>query len=146
MVHWAWRQVAETAADSDVYSVISFPLRLYKDVIGAINLYSRKRDALEPGQREEGVLFAAQAAVAISNTRAYLGKQTQVDQLEDALETRTLIGQATGLLMAQEGLTSDVAFKKLVVVSQNSNIKLREIAQHYVESWAKKARTGKEDA
>ena len=141
-----WRQFAEIAANNDVYSVFSFPLRLDDDVIGAINLYSRERDALKPGHREEGSLFAAQAAVAISNARAYLGKQTQVDQLEDALETRTLIGQATGLLMAQDGLTSDEAFQKLVAVSQNSNIKLREIAQRYVESWAEKARGRKEDA
>jgi AmiR/NasT family two-component response regulator len=46
-----------------------------------------------------------------------------------------MIGQATGLLMAQEGLTSGEAFQRLVRVSQNANIKLREIAQRYVRSW-----------
>ena len=80
-----------------------------------------------PGHREEGSLFAAHAAVAISNARALLEKDAQVSQLEEGLQTRTMIGQATGLLMAQEGLSSDEAFQKLVAVSQNSNMKLREL-------------------
>jgi ANTAR domain/GAF domain len=140
----SWRQFAETAADHNVYSVFSFPMRLDEDVIGAINLYSKERDALRPGHREEGSLFAAQAAVAVGNARAYLGKEVQIGHLEDALETRTMIGQATGLLMAQDGLTSDEAFQKLVSVSQNTNIKLREIAQKYVETWGEKTQTSKE--
>lgn len=130
-----WRQFAETAADHDVYSVLSFPLWLKGEVIGALNFYSHERDAVRPGHREEGSLFAAQAAVAISNARALLAKDEQVGQLEEGLQSRTMIGQATGLLMAQEGLSSDEAFQKLVHVSQNANIKLREIAQRYVEAW-----------
>lgn len=59
----------------------------------------------------------------------------QVQQLEEGLETRTMIGQATGLLMAQEGLTSQEAFQRLVKISQTSNVKLREIAQKYVTDW-----------
>ncbi len=59
-------------------------------------------------------------------------------QLEEALETRTVIGQAIGLLMAQEAFTSDEAFQKLVGVSQNSNIKLRDIAQRLVDAWEEK--------
>ena len=134
-----WRQFAEVAAAHDVYSVFSFPLKLDDVVIGAINLYSTERDALRPGHREEGLLFAAQAAIAVANARAYLDKELQVSQLEEGLETRTMIGQATGLLMAQEGLTSQEAFQKLVAVSQNANIKLRDIAQRYVHAWEQKA-------
>ncbi len=43
--------------------------------------------------------------------------------------------------MGQEGLTSEEAFQKLVKVSQNSNVKLRDIAQRYVEAWEAKAQT-----
>ena len=135
-----WRQFAETAADCDIYSTLSFPLTLDDQVMGALNLYSKERDAIRPGHREEGSLFAAQAAVSIANTQAYLAKEAQVGQLEEGLQTRTMIGQATGLLMAQEGLTSDEAFQKLVHVSQNANIKLRDIAQRYVDAWEDRAR------
>lgn len=138
-----WRQFAEIAADNGVYSVLSFPLRLKGEVIGGLNFYSRERDAIRPGHREEGSMFAAQASVAFGNARALIAKDTQVGQLEDGLQSRTMIGQATGLLMAQEGLSSDEAFQKLVDVSQSSNIKLREIAQRYVEAWEQRMATPK---
>ena len=63
----------------------------------------------------------------------------QVAQLQAGLETRAVIGQATGLLMAQEGLSSEEAFQKLVKVSQTANMKLRDIAQRYVDTWESKA-------
>lgn len=44
-----WRQFAEVAADHDVYSVLSVPMRLDDEVIGAINFYSAQREALRPG-------------------------------------------------------------------------------------------------
>ncbi|MDQ3914999.1 MAG: GAF and ANTAR domain-containing protein [Actinomycetota bacterium] len=134
-----YRTFAEAAAEAGIYSVVSFPLKLDDKVMGALNFYSSERDSLRPGQREEGALFAAQAAVALANARDFQEREIQIDQLEDGLQTRAMIGQATGLLMAQEGLTSDEAFQKLVHVSQTSNLKLREIARRYVEAWEKKA-------
>jgi hypothetical protein len=134
-----WRQFAQSAAAADVYSVASFPMKLDGEVMGALNFYSRERDALRNGQHEEGALFAAQAAATLANAKALIEGGEKVEQLEEALETRTMIGQATGLLMAQEGLTSDEAFQKLVRVSQNANVKLRDIAQKYVAAWETKA-------
>lgn len=134
-----WRQFAEAAADHSVYSVVSFPLKLDSEVLGAINFYSKERDALRTGQREEGWIFATQASVILSNVKEFEARGSQLEQLEEGLKTRTMIGQATGLLMAQEGLTSDEAFQKLVKVSQTSNVKLRDIAQRYVEDWENRA-------
>jgi GAF domain-containing protein len=137
-----WRDFAQAAADAGVYSVVSFPLRLDDEVIGALNFYSSERDALRQGQLEEGWLFAGQAAVAISNAKEFTNLGAQVEQLKEGLQTRAMIGQATGLLMAQEGLTSEEAFQKLVSVSQHANVKLRDIAERYVHSWEEKAKTG----
>lgn len=130
-----WRHFSEAAADAGIYSVLSFPLRLDDEVIGALNFYSNERDAQRPGDREEGLLFSSQAAVTVANARELSTRDVQIDQLNEGLQTRTMIGQATGLLMAQEGLSSDEAFQKLVTVSQASNVKLRDIAQRYVEAW-----------
>jgi len=135
-----WRQFAEVAARAGIHSVVSFPLKLDDQVIGALNFYSTERDALRTGQREEGLLFASQAAVTLSNAREFFAHKQQVEQLRDGLGTRTIIGQATGLLMAHEGLTSEEAFQKLVNASQQANIKLRDIAQRYVAAWEDKAR------
>lgn len=130
-----WRQFAETAGDAGIYSVLSFPLKAGGESLGALNFYSEQRDALRPGQREEGWVFASQAAVTLANAKAFEARSMEIEQLREGLQTRTMIGQATGLLMAQEGLTSDEAFQKLVHVSQNANIKLRDVAQRYVQAW-----------
>jgi GAF domain-containing protein len=133
-----WRQFAEAAADAGIYSVLSFPMKVGDEVVGALNFYSSERDAVRDGDRQEGMLFASHAAVTLANARTLRERAEQVEQLEEGLRTRALIGQATGLLMAQEGLTSEEAFQKLVQVSQNSNIKLRDIAQRFVDAWEKK--------
>lgn len=130
-----WEPFAEVAAARDVCSVLSFPVRVNGKVMGSLNFYSSEQDALRPGQVEEGSFFAAQTAVDLA--QAYLAKEMQLGQLEEALQSRTMIGQATGLLMAQEGLTSDEAFQKLVTISQATNVKLRDIAQRYVETFEK---------
>jgi transcriptional regulator with GAF, ATPase, and Fis domain len=135
-----WSRFAEAAAEAGIHSVVSFPLKLDGDVLGAMNFYSKRPDALSKGQEVEGQLFAAQAAVAVSNAKAYVDMATEADQLAEALETRAMIGQATGLLMAQEGLTSEEAFQRLVKVSQSSNMKLRDIAQRFVETWENRAK------
>ena len=116
-----WRQFAEVAGDAGIYSVLSFPMQVKDEVVGALNFYSTERDALRSGQKEEGSVYAAQAAVTLANAKEFYSRGEQVEQLEDGLVTRTMIGQATGLLMALEGLSSEEAFEKLVQISQASN-------------------------
>lgn len=53
-------------------------------------------------------------------------------QLEEALVTRALIGEAMGILMIQNDCTAKEAFETLKQVSQHSNIKLRDIAARLV--------------
>ncbi|WP_285622186.1 ANTAR domain-containing protein [Actinoallomurus iriomotensis] len=54
--------------------------------------------------------------------------------LRKALWTRTVIGQVTGIIMAQRGLTADGAFEALARASQHRNVKLAELARTLVEN------------
>ncbi|MFN2319359.1 MAG: ANTAR domain-containing protein [Dermatophilaceae bacterium] len=47
---------------------------------------------------------------------------------------RTVIGQATGILMERFGLTSDRAFGLLSKISQDKNLKLRQLAEQFVQT------------
>ena len=55
-----------------------------------------------------------------------------VERLTRATESRTLIGQATGWVMARYGLSADEAFVYLVRRSQDSNTKLRVLCAEVV--------------
>ena len=55
-------------------------------------------------------------------------------QLSDALQTRDVIGQAKGVLMAQGADGDQAAFALLVSASQRSNVKVHEVARQLVAS------------
>jgi hypothetical protein len=59
-----------------------------------------------------------------------------------ALESRTVIGQAEGMLMNEYGIDADQAFALLSEQSQNHNVKLRDLAQSVVDAGAKRAAEG----
>ncbi|WP_244282959.1 ANTAR domain-containing protein [Streptomyces flavidovirens] len=54
--------------------------------------------------------------------------RAEITQLRQALSSRTVIGQAQGMLMALAACSADEAWDVLVEVSQRTNIKLREVA------------------
>jgi hypothetical protein len=58
----------------------------------------------------------------------------EIAQLKEALATRTVIGQALGILMERFDISGDQAFTYLARASQVRNQKLREIAGHLVRS------------
>ncbi len=53
--------------------------------------------------------------------------------MEKAVQGRDLIGQAKGILMAQQGVSADEAFAILRRASQRTNTKLREVAEGVVD-------------
>jgi AmiR/NasT family two-component response regulator len=58
----------------------------------------------------------------------------QVAQLEEALGTRTVIGQATGILMERFGLDADRAFDVLTRIASNTETKVRDVAADVVRT------------
>ena len=59
--------------------------------------------------------------------------RVEITNLNEALSTRTTIGEAIGLLMHEKTLTAEAAFAHLVEVSAHTNIKIREIAARMVQ-------------
>ena len=58
----------------------------------------------------------------------------QIEQLEVAVDHRTTIGQAQGILMERLGVDADTAFEYLKRVSMDSNRKLVEIADQIAQT------------
>ena len=133
-----WPSFAAAATRDGLGAVLSLPLSARGEPIGALNLYSKEPNSFDEASEPIGTLFASQASVAISNAQVYTAAVRLSDQLKEAITTREVIGEAKGLLMAQEGVTEDEAFEMLKNVSQNQNVKLREIAQKLVDEAVKK--------
>jgi AmiR/NasT family two-component response regulator len=58
-----------------------------------------------------------------------LSYSRQVSQLQEALQTRQLIGQAVGVTMERFTLDEARAFSFLMRISQDTNVKLRAVAE-----------------
>ena len=54
--------------------------------------------------------------------------EAEVDGLKAALGSRTVIGKAIGIIIEREGVNETEAFEILKVMSQHSNVKLRDVA------------------
>lgn len=100
---------------------------------GALNLY-----ADHPGAFQDlgslGELFAHQSAMALAYAR-------EISQLNEAVRTRQLIGEAVGVVMERYNLDDARAFGLLTRLSQDSNTKLRVIAEGLLQG-ARDARSG----
>jgi len=127
-----WPEFTATAAEAGVRSVLAVPLVAGERPLGALNLYSRTTDRFGHDDEQTAVLFSEQAAVACANAEVYWRTHSLTEHLREALESRDVIGQAKGILMARRGCTPDAAFELLRRASQHRNTKLRQIAEQVV--------------
>jgi GAF domain-containing protein len=92
--------------------------------VGALNLYSTQVGALAD--------IAFLTALFTEHARTAIAYALQVDQLREAIASRQRIGQAVGVLMERYQLSEDRAFGYLARVSQNSNLKVRDLADELI--------------
>ncbi|MGA7417889.1 MAG: GAF and ANTAR domain-containing protein [Acidimicrobiales bacterium] len=128
-----WPEFSRAANAEGVLSTLSLPLIVGGDGLGALNLYSEDESGFDEVDVQMGTIFASHASVTLANARAYWANEELRRNLEIALETRGVIDQAKGILMAREGCSSDEAFDILRRASQRLNRKLHDIAREIVE-------------
>ena len=134
-----WPRFGPRVGRLGVHSVLSLPLLLPDQVVGAINAYAHGKDVFDDHAAELGELFAAHAAVAVHNAQVLAQAMTLTLQLQTALASRPVIDQAIGLLRGRSGGTADEAFQRLRTISQNENIKLAVVAQRIVDEAVRRA-------
>jgi transcriptional regulator with GAF, ATPase, and Fis domain len=126
-----WPAFARIAAEHGVLSTLSLPLAVGDDAIGALNLYSRELDQFADDSTAQ--VFGLQAAVVLANAQAFVASHQLSKELERALESRAVIEQAKGIIIATRRCSADEAFEVLRTQSQYENRKLREVARDVVD-------------
>jgi GAF domain-containing protein len=121
-----WPRYVPQARAAGVRSQMAVKLHLDQDAVGGINFYSTISDDVSQDAQVLARLFATHAAIA-------LGRAHERHTLNEALETRTVIGEAIGILMERFEMNEDRAFAFLVRASSHANIKLRAVAQELVD-------------
>ena len=127
--------VAHVVETTPVRSSLSVPLPYQGSSIGALNIYSTRPEAFaSPESLRAGMDVAEVIAVAVANADAHAQLFDQARNMRLAMESRAVIEQAKGVLMAQRRVTAEQAFETLREASQRYNRKLRDIAVGIVES------------
>ena len=122
-----WTSFVPRCRELGVGSMMGFLLYTREEELGALNMYSRKPGMFTEDSETAGWLLASHAAVAFSTAKTDA-------QLQEAIATRHLIGEAMGILMGRHQVTEDQAFDILRTRSQRTNTKLRDVARRVVDT------------
>lgn len=114
-------------------SVLGVPMNAHGHTIGVINIYRDHPTRWSADDIGTAEILASMGAGYLLNANQLRAQHALAEQLEAAIESRDVIGQAKGLIMAQTGVHADAAFELLRSMSQQQNRKLRDLAQMLVE-------------
>lgn len=120
-----WPRFAAAAVELGVRSLAYIQLYARKNAVAMLHLYSATPGAFDEVTLDVAQIFGAHAASAIDGARDYAS-------ISGALVTRQQIGQLTGILAERYQLTTDEAFALIVRMSQDHNIKIRDLAARLV--------------
>lgn len=120
-----WPKFIPRAVEAGLRSMLGVRLHCDDVEMAALNMYSTSSDTLDPDLEDFAELFASYASLA-------LGRARREDQLKQALVHRRLIGQATGIIMERYDVDDARAFRYLTRISNDTNVKLRDVAQQVV--------------
>jgi GAF domain-containing protein len=120
-----WPAYIPKAAEAGIMSQMAVPLTCVGPVRGSLNLYSTTREDIDPEAPGVALLFATHVTLALGWARTEA-------QLNEALSTRKLIGQALGIVMERYQIGDTRAFEFLVRVASTRDKKLKDVAHELV--------------
>lgn len=124
-----WPEYVPAAVGLGLRCSVSLPLTMGGDTFGAMNVYGFARpDVFDEPVRRRLEIFAAQAAGTLRVIRRLSRDSQLITQMEQALDSRTVIDQAMGIIMGQQRCSAALAFDLLRRESQTSHRRLAEVA------------------
>ncbi|MFV2115847.1 GAF and ANTAR domain-containing protein [Micromonospora sp. LOL_025] len=127
-----WPAWTPRARELGVHGVISAPVDVDDQVIGAINLYAGAADLLTPGHQLTAMLLAEHAGLLLAAVRDRARKAAEAGELDPSVLGDGVIGQAIGVIMTQRGCAAGEALDVLRSAASSLDIPLREVADRLV--------------
>lgn len=127
-----WPNFAPRAVAAGFASVHAFPMRLRREVIGALNLFGATGETMDPGDARTVQALADVATIGLLQERAVRRGEVLTEQLQGALNSRIVIEQAKGALAQIHGCSVDAAFDILRTYCRANRLGLSDVARGFV--------------
>ena len=129
-----WPHFAPRAVEAGYRSVHAFPMRLRRQVVGALNLFGTEVGEMAGSDVHIVQALADVATIGLLQERTIRHAEVLTDQLQAALSSRVVIEQAKGALAQIHGTDPDQAFDRLRGYSRSHNARLSDVAYTVVHS------------
>jgi len=126
-----WPRFAPRAAQAGFESVHAFPLRLRKEVIGAMGVFGSATE-LDEADTQIVQSLADVAVIGLLQERAIRRGEVLTGQLQGALNSRIVIEQAKGVVAQARGVSPDDAFTLIRDFARRNNRRLSEVTDAIV--------------
>jgi GAF domain-containing protein len=127
-----WPSAGPLAAGHGIGAVLGVPIDLRQGPVGTLNVY-----AAHPRRWDDSEVAAIQAYTRViasllrTAVRAHVSGRAAA-QLQQALDSRSLIEQAKGILMERRGLDQQAAFELLRSRARSTRRRLNDVARETV--------------
>lgn len=113
-------------------SILSVPLHLSAGDSAALNFYAQPKEFFTADRQRVATVFAGQTAMSIEMMMHAVRYQKTTVNLRSAMQARSSIDIAIGIIVAQNHCTQSEAFDILKRASNSRNIKLRDLARDII--------------
>ncbi|GAA1179315.1 GAF and ANTAR domain-containing protein [Nesterenkonia xinjiangensis] len=134
-----WPAYMAVVRESGIRSILAVPLTLSGAGAAAMNFYTSDPVGFDDADIERARQHAALASRALSVAVRIAKESEEAADRRRAMESRTAIDVAIGVIMAQNRCRQEEAFDILQKASNNRNLKLRTLAEELVGSIGQQA-------
>lgn len=128
-----WPELNRKFAEANVRSSLGVPLEISGEGSAALNFFASKPGVFTANVYDKAVGFAAAAHNTLHLSVRIGAALGRAEDLEAALQSRTAINLACGVIMAQNRCSQAEAMEILTKVSSHRNQKLRDVAADLIQ-------------
>jgi GAF domain-containing protein len=123
-----WPHFAPAAVEAGFGGMHALPMRLRRQVIGALDLFTDRPDHLDDETVAVAQAMADVATIGLLHERNLSEQAAIAEQLQTALNSRVLIEQAKGVLASRADLNVDEAFTRMRAHARRNGVTLTGVA------------------
>jgi hypothetical protein len=127
-----WPVYSRSLAAAGYCSVLGVPVDLGDAASAALNFFAPAAGLFNDEAVREAVVFADTAGHALRLALRIISAELLAKDLKAAMESRTDIDLACGMVMTQNQCTQEQAYQFLLMASNNRNMKVHTVAQEII--------------